>query len=960
MNAEGNLSGGKKPVSIRRKLFIAFTGLIAFIALLIFFYFPHEREQEIIGFTRSKTEALGEMMALIVTDAVAAKDSAELTKEIGEMAKSRDVQYIVIHDQVGNVLAGYNREDAVDALYMTMNLGMESETGCVKAIVPVLNEGKVIGSVYLGLTLGDLVGEIYRIRIAILIFSLITLAAGSIIVLFISTFITDPLRKLVDTTKYIAQGNLERRVEISSGDEFESLAESFNGMLDHLNTAQRQLSEMNKDLEKAVEERTGELQKEMHHHRQTATALRESESRFRTIFEKAGMGMIVTDLSGKIIETNEAFAEWTGYTHEELKSMTFQEITHPEDLKNELLFYSEGMLAAGDYKPFTTEKRYIHKDGSHIWGRLTITFLRDRNLVPLMGFGMVEDRTQKRMSEEQMKKQTLLLRGVAESTNILLTESDFASAMNSCLRLLGEANEVDRAYLFENFTDRSTGALKTRQLFEWTNLTVSAEIDNPVLQDLDFPVDIYDSLTTGQVYSAHIDTVQGMMQGLMIEQGIVSLLIVPIYVRGSFWGFIGFDDCHRQRSWSNGEESILKTAAAGIGGAIQREWFERELRTVTEKAVESDKLKSSLLSNMSHEFRTPINGILGFSELLMEDLQDNKRYSMAKRINNSGKRLMRTLVSLLTYSELESNKIRPDFKVVKLTALTESVLYPAIGKASEKNLDFEFLHTDSVVSVKTDPHLFSIAIDNILDNAIKFTKEGKITVSQREDNNFAYISVSDTGDGIPQNKLEIVFQEFRQASEGMGRGYEGSGLGLTIARKLCKLMGGDLNISSKEGEGTTVVMKIALPDAAEAGHAEAKMLAGRQAEVPEIFDRNLHLLLVEDNKTNADVALTYLKNSGSVDVAASGAEAILLAAKKQYNLILMDINLGQSMTGIDVAREIRRMQAYDAVPIVAVTGYAMAGDREKLLSEGFDEYISKPFDKNELLKKIKRFTTKGA
>lgn len=945
----------KKPVSIRRKLFIAFTGLIACIALFIFIYFPHEREQEYLRLTKSKAEAIAGIISTILADAAARADEAELQRELHEMAKMNDIVYIIVHGSDNSVLAAYNLEGGIDALYKSTDNKNYDVLGCTKVSVPLKHQDVTTGEVFLALSLAELSEEIAIIRMAILLFSIVTLAVGSIIVLFISTFITVPLKKLVETTKFITNGNLEKRVEITSGDEFETLGVSFNDMLDNLNTAQRQLSYLNKDLEKAVHERTGELQKEIHHHRQTATALRESESRFRTIFEKAGMGMIISDLAGKIIETNEAFAEWIGYSHEELKRMSFQELTHPEDLKNELLFYSENLLADQNFQPYESEKRYIHKSGKHIWGKLTVTFLRDRNLVPLLSFGMIEDRTQKRMNEEQMKKQTSLLKGVAESTNILLTEPDFASAMNNCLRLLGEATEVDRAYLFENFSDKITGALKTRQLFEWTNGTVSSEIDNPELQDLDFPEDIYESLTTGKVYKGDIKYVQGVMKEIMTEQGIVSLLIVPVYVRGAFWGFIGFDDCHRERRWSNGEESILKTAAAGIGGAIQREWFERELRSVTEKAIESDKLKSSLLSNMSHEFRTPINGILGFSELLMEELQDSKRHSMAKRINASSKRLMRTLVSILTYSELESNKIKPEIKIVKLIPLVESILYPAIGKASEKNLDFEFVHTDLSIAVKVDANLCAIIMDNILDNAVKFTKTGKISVSMKSDNSFAYILVTDTGDGIPWNKIDIVFQEFRQASEGMGRGYEGSGLGLTIARKLCRLMHGELEITSEEGKGTAVTIRFPLPGLREQESADRAFYktADSQEESAEILTRTI--LLVEDNKTNADVIAAYLKKTGIVDTAISSADAILMAAKKHYDLILMDINLGQNMTGIDVAREIRRLEGYNDIPIIAVTGYAMAGDREKLIAEGFNEYIAKPFNKSELLETLQKF-----
>ena len=210
----------------------------------------------------------------------------------------------------------------------------------------------------------------------------------------------------------------------------------------------------------------------------------------------------------------------------------------------------------------------------------------------------------------------------------------------------------------------------------------------------------------------------------------------------------------------------------------------------------------------------------------------------------------------------------------------------------------------------------------------------------------ATVSIRDTGIGISPEHQKIIFQEFRQVSEGWGRGYEGSGLGLSVAKRMVTLLGGDILLESEVGYGSEfkIVFDGFHPTDTFAVKNSSKQLA--------LANKSLSVLLVEDNYINKDMTTIFLKGLCSIDYAETGEQAIELTKKKVYDLILMDINLGSGMNGVEATSIIRTAETYRDVPIVALTGFAMAGDRESFLAQGFSHYICKPFDRHHLLQLI--------
>jgi PAS domain S-box-containing protein len=389
----------------------------------------------------------------------------------------------------------------------------------------------------------------------------------------------------------------------------------------------------------------------------------------------------------------------------------------------------------------------------------------------------------------------------------------------------------------------------------------------------------------------------------------------------------------------------------------KRKQMEIELNHALASEAESSRLKSILLANMSHELRTPMNGIMGFAQLLENEISEPAPKNMLKNILASGKRLMTTLNTILDLTELEANKFCIIIENVNiynevsriLEQYEAAVLAKGLALINECPKDF---------CIDADKGILHKILVNMIDNAVKFTNKGEIKVTATNSlkngegrKMISEISVADTGIGIDEKNLKLIFQEFRQASEGYNRSFEGSGLGLTLARKMALLLNGDITVTSEIGKGSVFSLK--LPSTCN----EAIKTKSERISIEEnngrTKSRNIKsvpaVLLVEDNEINTEVVRLYLNDNYNIECVSDGKSAIKIASEKQFNLILMDINLGPGITGIEATREIRKLPNYANTPIVALTGYAMRKDKERFLSEGLTHYLAKPFEQKDIV-----------
>ena len=269
----------------------------------------------------------------------------------------------------------------------------------------------------------------------------------------------------------------------------------------------------------------------------------------------------------------------------------------------------------------------------------------------------------------------------------------------------------------------------------------------------------------------------------------------------------------------------------------------------------------------------------------------------------------------------------------------------------EKNLELEIEIKKDKLVVSSDEKLLEQVMKHLLDNALKYTEKGKIKIELDElvdesAKTYAVLSVSDTGVGIPNQNREFIFDAFRQSSEGVKRRYEGTGLGLTIAQKMMKLLNGRIEVDSKEGVGSKFSVYLPLPKnyiSSEkqnqvSGYQAAKRVNG---ELP-------NLLIVEDYLMNIDIMKYFLNDLANINHATCFDETIDLVRQKEFDIILMDIILKDSESGLELMKAIREIEHYKHIPIIAITGYTSAEDQEVFINEGFNGFLAKPFDKNQL------------
>ncbi len=371
------------------------------------------------------------------------------------------------------------------------------------------------------------------------------------------------------------------------------------------------------------------------------------------------------------------------------------------------------------------------------------------------------------------------------------------------------------------------------------------------------------------------------------------------------------------------------------------------------KAEEANRLKSSFLANMSHELRTPMVGILGYTDILVTELTNPEHLELANMVLSSGKRLIDTLNSILDLSSIEARKMELKYESVNVAKVLKESVNLFIPNAASKGLYIKSILPDQDLIIYSDSEVLNKIFNNIIRNAVKYTESGGITVeldlisSGGEKN--AVISVTDTGIGISSEYHEIIFEPFRQVSEGYTRKYEGTGLGLSITHKLVRMLDGKIFLESTPGKGSKFTVKIPVMVSNGVPQTEeSKTTPGHPFE----FHRELSVLLVEDDELNADIILSYLKPLCMIEHVPDGETAVQYCKTRKYDSILMDINL-KGMNGIEAMEKIRRLDVYYMkIPIIAVTALAMAGDRERLLSLGFDNYISKPFERGQLVQTL--------
>ncbi len=385
-----------------------------------------------------------------------------------------------------------------------------------------------------------------------------------------------------------------------------------------------------------------------------------------------------------------------------------------------------------------------------------------------------------------------------------------------------------------------------------------------------------------------------------------------------------------------------------------------ELKSSKEKAEEMSRLKSNFLANMSHELRTPLIGILGYSDILKDELAGSNLAEMAEIIQISGTRLLDTLNMVLNLSRIEADRLPMEYNIFNAIDTVKEILALFKALAEKKGLYLKLNNTIPKIEVNLDQRMFREVINNLVNNALKYTNKGGVTITvyidHRGNEQWLNLKVIDTGIGIPRESQKYIFDEFRQVSEGFSRSFEGTGLGLTMTKRFVEKMNGNISMDSEPGNGTTflIAFPVNMSPLNENIQFELHDKADFFIKHPVFKEKHMKtelpdILLVENDNASVEVTKFYLKNIFNVDFVIEGIEAIEAVKSKPYSAILMDINLGKGMSGLEAAKLIREIPNYKDIPIIAFTAFAMKGDKEEFLAAGCSHYLAKPFTKNQLI-----------
>ncbi|NEQ50709.1 MAG: response regulator [Leptolyngbya sp. SIO3F4] len=417
----------------------------------------------------------------------------------------------------------------------------------------------------------------------------------------------------------------------------------------------------------------------------------------------------------------------------------------------------------------------------------------------------------------------------------------------------------------------------------------------------------------------------------------------------------------RNVSFRRSEDGRAKQVLGTAINITKRKRAEQELVEAKRMAENAAKAKSEFLSNMSHEIRTPMNAIIGLTELLLQQEFEKESQENLKAIQYSADNLLVIINDILDFSKIEAGKLAFEQIPFEVRERMEYIRKTLEFKATEKgiylHIDFSDRVPDTLVG---DPFRLNQILVNLVGNAIKFTHEGGVTirleVTEREEERIQVrFEVRDTGIGIPKGKQSMIFDSFSQAYTDTTRNFGGTGLGLAITKRLVELQGGQIGIDSETGKGSNFYFALWF-GLSQDSVTKAKSTRKEQP----LHELHLHVLVAEDNPVN-QLLITQILRKWDIDhtVCENGQEAVDLCRKNHYDLILMDLQM-PIMDGMHATREIRDLDTYEHVPIVALTADAFVETRDQAISSGFSDFLTKPFHAEELRKIIRSIETRTA
>ncbi len=654
--------------------------------------------------------------------------------------------------------------------------------------------------------------------------------------------------------------------------------------------------------------------------KQTEEALRESEDRFKKLFMEAPIGIALIDsYTAQIIETNPMFAKIAGRTEEEMKHIDWKEITHPDDVQEDL--DNMALLNEGKIKGFQMEKRYLHKDGNVVWINMTIAPIKvDDNDSP-RHLAMIKDITKRKQAEEELLKAKEKVE-VSEKRHSAMIEN-----IGDVIAILGA--DGSNKYQSPNVT----------RWFGWKPEELKGN-------------------GWDKMHPEDVERIQKIFTKVLETDN-------PMKVEYRFKCKDGVYKWIEVTASNRLNDPAIDGILLNYHDITERKQTEEEIRKAKEQAEKSNKelevlnaTKDKFFSIIAHDLKSPFNSIVGFSNLLVEQVRGENYDGIEKYagiIEQSSNRAMDLLLNLMEWSRSQTGRMvfNPEhIEMVNLINETE-LLFDDI--AAQKTISI-VRDLPANAPVFADKAMISTVLRNLISNAIKFTHPGgKISISVEEKQKELLVSVSDNGVGISKVDSEKLFKIDQTYSTSGTKNEKGTGLGLMLCKEFIKKQHGRIWLESEEGKGSTFYFTLPYRTKKQTERSTANVLSTEDNE--EVQINNLSILIAEDDETS-DMLITSIlsKNNHKILHTINGTETIEACRNNpDIDLILMDIKMPE-MNGYEATRQIREFNK--DVVIIAQTAFGLSGDRQKAKDAGCNDYISKPIIKDELKRLMQKYFKK--